>query len=108
MVKRKVVKKESNHIQNVFVEFLEKFAEVIVSLIEKVKVGEWINDLLHIKSRIKKYALLLVLSVVALIVFLLGFASFLASKIPFLGNGVGEMLIALILMVIIGIYYKIR
>ena len=107
MSKRNVVKK-SNIVKDFFREFLEKFADILLSLIEKINVTKWLKDILNLKSKIRKYIIVLILGITALTVLMLGVSSYVASQIPGLGNGVSEVLIGLILAIVALIYYKKR
>ncbi len=108
MAKRNIIKKKSSPVKDFFREFLEKSVEILLSLIEKINVTEYIKDILHLKSKIRKYTIILILSITALTVLMLGVASYIASQIPKLGNGVGEILVGLILAIVTLIYYKMR
>ena len=107
MAKSNIAKKSSQ--VKVFVrEFLEKSAGILLSLIENINAAEWIKDILHLKSKIRKHIIVLILSITALTVLMIGVASYIASQIPKLGNGAGEILIGLILAIVALIYYKMR
>ena len=108
LAKSKQVKKKSNLIKNFITEFLEKSAITLLSLIENFNVGNWVKDVFHLKEKIRKYVIISVFSITASVVFMLGIASYLASKFPALGNGVSEILIGLVLAIIALIYYKQR
>ena len=108
MVKRNTVKKNYSLFKNFLREFLEKSADTLLSLVENINVIEWMKDILHLRSKIRKYTIVLILSITALTVLMLGFASYIASRIPTLGNGIGEILIGLILAIIAFIYYNKR
>ena len=100
--------KKKNPIKDFFKEFLEKSAGALLSFIGNINMAEWIEDILHLKSKIRKYAIILMLSITALTVLMLGIASYAASQFPRLGNGVSEILIGLILGISAFIYYKRR
>ena len=89
-----------------FKEFLEKSTDMLLTLIKNINMTEWIKNILHLKSKIKKYIIIQMLLITALTVLILGVASFIGSQIPELGNGVSEILIGLILAIAVLIYYK--
>ena len=108
MVNHNTDKKKSNIVKDIFKEFMEKSAGILLSLIENINVTEWIKDILHLRSKIRKYTIVLILSITALTVLMLGVASYIASQTPKLGNGVAEILIGLILAIVAFIYHQMR
>jgi hypothetical protein len=108
LAKANTVKKKSGMVKDFVKVFLEKSTDLLLSLVENINVAEWIKDMFHLKTNIKKYAVVMVLSMSALTVLLLGVASYIASLLPELGNGVGEIFIGLILLIVALIYYKVR
>ena len=89
-------------------EFFEKSGAALLSSVKNIDVTEWVKDILHLRSKLRKYAIFIILSTTALTVLMLGATSYTASQFPRLGNGVGEILMGSILMIFAIVYHNKR
>jgi ABC-type siderophore export system fused ATPase/permease subunit len=103
---KKKTSKKSSEIKGLLKEFAEKSVGILVSSIEKVNFLKIIKNMSNVKEKIRKCVSSMILVFIGGIVLALGVAAYLAYMVPALGNGLSEMLVGAILIIIAVIIYK--
>ncbi|MFH1683166.1 MAG: hypothetical protein ABIA37_05215 [Candidatus Woesearchaeota archaeon] len=106
MPKKKLPKK--SELKKKLKQFLEGSLIILAGFISKINPVEWIKSIIHLKKNIRRYLVFLVLLIAGIVVFTLGLAAYIKYIFPILKNGLSEMLIGIILILISFIVYKIK
>jgi len=102
--KTKKVKESSTKILK---EFIDKSIGIFASVLEKnINIVSWIKNLVNVKAKIRKYTFAYLLAVAGITVLLIGLASYLNSIMPALTNGLSEIIVGVIVIIISLIIYK--
>ncbi|MBW2996585.1 hypothetical protein KY332_04780 [Candidatus Woesearchaeota archaeon] len=104
MPKKKTSKK--SEIKSLLKEFAEKSVGILVSSIEKVNFMKLIKNMTNVKEKIRKCVSSMILLFVGFIVLVFGVAAYLAYLVPALSNGLSEMIVGAVLIIIAVIIYK--
>ena len=86
-------------------DFFEKSADIIVASLSRFDLVGFIKDAILMKETIKSHLIFSIIVIVSSVVFLLGMCTFIASKVPALGNGIIEMILGLTLGLVSVIVY---
>ena len=101
MPKKKTTKK--SEFKNLLKEFAEKSVKVLVTSIEKINILALIKNLSNIKEKARKYISALILTVAGTVALALGIAAYLAYLVPALANGLSQMIVGAVLIIIASI-----
>jgi hypothetical protein len=102
--KTKKVKESSTKI---FKEFIDKSIGIFASVLEKnINIVEWVKNLVNIKAKIRKYMFASLLAVAGVTVLLIGLASYINSLMPGLANGLSEIIVGVVVIIISLVIYK--
>ena len=99
--------KKKSGFKDLLKEFGTKALEIVVSSVDVALIAKWFQNIGGIKEKIKKGIISALLGIAGLVVLLMGIASFLASKFPVLGNGISELIVGVVIIIIATIYVKI-
>ena len=95
-------------LKNILGEFIEKSIEALAFSIGRINPMNVLNNLTHMKAKMRTYFAVQILTVSGLTLFLIGLSMYLRSVWTVLANGAGEMIIGVVVLLISLIVYLIR